>query len=484
MRVSAIRNKSSLLRKYGRIKSSKLTLSAVEAAIARVEPMKLVSNAVRSDGRRLTVSDINNKTLSYDFSSYENFYVVGAGKASVPMATGLIRVLRQGKEDDLLISGSIITPYGTAKNIPELDVIEAGHPYPDMNSVRGAKRIISILRQAKPSDLVTVLLSGGGSALMSLPAKGILLADKKYVTQSLLSSGAPIKDLNVVRMHLSKVKGGKLTLFSPWSTTFLTLVISDVIGDEIQTIASGPTYPVYNPIINAKRILSKYDIWNIDNSHMERIRHVINDGILAERNHRQNTVKSHKKMDYALIGNNAAACGAASQYLRSKKIDTLVLGSHFDGDVSEHGKWLSRLADELRSLSTPFAIVLGGETTVRLNKEGRNGTGGRNQESALHALLSLEGSSGQDVSICCVGTDGIDGNSSAAGALVTGTMLSQKSPNMKTELQKYLDNHDSSTAFTRLGSQIITGKTLTNVNDVNVICRMASSNRVSITLSS
>jgi glycerate 2-kinase len=162
----------------------------------------------------------------------------------------------------------------------------------------------------------------------------------------------------------------------------------------------------------------------------------------------------------------------------------LVLGSHFDGDVSEHGKWLSRLADELRSLSTPFAIVLGGETTVRLNKEGRNGTGGRNQESALHALLSLEGSSGQDVSICCVGTDGIDGNSSAAGALVTGTMLSQKSPNMKTELQKYLDNHDSSTAFTRLGSQIITGKTLTNVNDVNVICRMASSNRVSITLSS
>jgi glycerate 2-kinase len=476
MTNSTIRNKNSILKRYHGLTSSKFALSAVEAAITGVEPVRLISNSVSSNQGRLIVSDIRNKTLTYDLTRYDRIYIVGAGKASVPMAVGLIEVLQQTMDNSLHISGSIVTPYGTSKRIREIDVVEAGHPLPDTNSIKGTERIVSILRRAKPSDLVFVLLSGGGSALLSLPVRGITLADKRYVTNSLLSSGASIQDLNVVRMHLSQVKGGKLIRFSPLSTTFLTLVISDVIGDEIQTIASGPTYPNYTSFIDAKRILSKYDIWNVDISHMERIRKVITTGIEVGKNDHQNTFEYARKTDYAIIGNNAMACDAASQYLRSKKIDTLVLGSHFDGDAAEHGKWLSLLANGLQSLSVPFAIVLGGETTVRLNREGKNGTGGRNQEAALHALLSLETSSGQDVSICCVGTDGIDGNSMAAGALITATMASQDSPNTKEELQRYLENHDSSTAFKRLGSQIITGKTLTNVNDVNVICRLTSSN--------
>ncbi len=162
----------------------------------------------------------------------------------------------------------------------------------------------------------------------------------------------------------------------------MTLVISDVIGDEIQTIASGPTFPNDTSFIDAKRILSKYDIWNIDNSHTERIRNIITNGIEVEMKGRQNRFKYHRKADYAILGNNATACGAASGYLRSKKIDTLVLGSHFGGDVAEHGKWLSFMTNGLKSLSVPFAIVLGGETTVRLNKQGKNGTGGRNQEGS------------------------------------------------------------------------------------------------------
>jgi glycerate 2-kinase len=468
----AIRNKNSLLKRYHGIASCKFALSAVEAAITGVDPVKLMSKAVNKNRDRLYVSDIRKKTLTYDLSRYDKFYIVGAGKASVPMAVGLMNVLRQGKDNSLRISGSIITPYGTSKRIREIDVVEAGHPLPDINSIKGTERIVSILRRAKPRDLVFVLLSGGGSALLSLPMKGITLADKKYVTQSLLASGAAIQDLNVVRMHLSQVKGGKLIRFAPSSTTFLTFIISDVIGDGIQTIASGPTYANNASFIDAKRILSKYDIWNVDNSRLKRIRKAITTGIKGEENGRQHTFDYERKAEYAIIGNNATACGAASQYLRSKKIDTLVLGSHFDGDVAEHGKWLSLLANGLKSLSVPFAIVLGGETTVMLNKPGKNGTGGRNQEAALHALLSLETSSSQEVSICCVGTDGIDGNSVAAGALVTGTMVNQISPSTKEELRKYLENHDSSTAFKKLGSQIITGKTLTNVNDVNVICRL------------
>jgi glycerate 2-kinase len=473
MTNSIIRNKNSILRRYPGIASSKFTMSAVEAAIREVQPGKLISKAVKRIGGRLTVSDISNKTLTYDLWEYDKFYVVGAGKASVPMAEGLIHALRQGSVNAMQISGSIITPYGTSKKIHGIDVIEAGHPLPDTNSIRGTKRIVSILSRAKPSDLVFVLLSGGGSALLSLPIRGITLANKRYVTKSLLSTGAAIQDLNVVRMHLSQVKGGKLIRFSPWSTTFLTLIISDVIGDDVRTIASGPTYPNCASFIDAKSILSKYDIWSVDNSHMERIRRVVTDGIETEQNG-HDMVELNSKTDYAIIGNNAMACEAASQYLRSKKIDTLVLGSHFGGDVADHGKWLSHLANELKTLSASFAIVLGGETTVRLNKQGNNGTGGRNQESALHALLSLESYIGLDVSICCVGTDGIDGNSTAAGALVTGTMTNQDSCN-KNELQRYLENHDSSNAFKRLGSQVLTGKTLTNVNDLAVICRLASS---------
>ncbi len=477
MTNSTIRNKNSILKRYHGLTSAKFALSAVEAAITGVEPVKLISKAVSRNQGRLIVSDIRNKTLIYDLTKYDEFFIVGAGKASVPMAMGLLKVLQKSRDNSPHISGSIITPYGTSKMIREIDVVEAGHPLPDANSIKGTERIVSILRRAKPSDLVFVLLSGGGSALLSLPVKGITLADKRYVTHSLLSSGAAIQDMNVVRMHLSQVKGGKLIRFSPSSTTFLTLVISDVIGDEIQTIASGPTFPNYTSFIDAKRILSKYDIWNIDNSHTERIRNIITNGIEVEMKGLQNRFKYHRKADYAILGNNATACGAASGYLRSKKIDTLVLGSHFGGDVAEHGKWLSFMANGLKSLSVPFAIVLGGETTVRLNKQGKNGSGGRNQEAALHALLSLETSAGQDVSICCVGTDGVDGNSMAAGALVTGTMVSHDGPCTKEELRRYLKNHDSSAAFTKLGSQIITGKTLTNVNDVNVICRLTSSNR-------
>jgi len=471
MTRSVILNKNSILKKYHGLYSSKLALAAVEAAISGVEPVKLISNAVSWNKGKLIVSDIRNKTLRYDLANYDRFYIVGAGKASVPMAEGLIKVLQKGRNNSPHICGSIITPYGTSKKIHELEVIEAGHPLLDSNSVKGTERIIKMLRRAKPSDLVFVLLSGGGSALMSLPLRGITLADKRYVTQSLLESGATIQDLNVVRKHLSKVKGGKLIRFSPSSTTFLTLLISDVIGDGIQTIASGPTFPNYATFVDAKRILLKYDIWNANNLHLKRIRQAITEGIKLEGDHRQDTTKFHRRTEYAIIGNNATACEAASHYLRSKKIDTLVLGSHFDGDAAKHGEWLSLLANGMKSLSRPFAIVLGGETTVRLSKQGKNGTGGRNQEAALHALLSLEHSSGQDLSICCVGTDGIDGNSTAAGAMVTSTMVNHNRLDKKEQLRKYLESHDSSTAFKRLGSLIITGKTLTNVNDVNVICR-------------
>jgi glycerate 2-kinase len=477
MAISVIRNKDSLLKRCKGFPSSKFVLSAVEAAIAEVDPAKLIARSIRKKNNNLIVSDIKNRILTLNLTRYNKIYVVGAGKASVPMTIALIEILQHGRASASTVSGSIITPYGTSKKIDDVDVVEAGHPLPDVNGIKGTRHIVDILGRTEPSDLVFVLLSGGGSSLLSLPAKGITLNDKRYVTEALLSAGATIQELNVVRKHLSSVKGGKLIRYSSPGTTFLTLIVSDVIGDEIQTIASGPTFPYNSSFVNAKRVLIKYDLWHKENSHLKRIRKLITDGIEGMIADHQKHNEGNRRTEYAIIGNNSMACAAAARYLRSKKVETLVLGSHFDGDAAEHGKWLSQMANEMKFVSLPFAIVLGGETTVKLNKNGSIGTGGRNQEAALKALISLDASPMEDISICCVGTDGIDGNSLAAGALVSGTMESTGKAISMEDLRRYLEDHDSSSAFRILGSQIITGKTLTNVNDISVICRAKKLNQ-------
>ena len=188
MTVSVIRNKNSILKRCHGLTSSKFVLSAVEATIARVEPAKLISTAVNRKQGRLIVSGIRHEKMTFDLTRYDKIYIVGAGKASVPMAVGLVEALHVGKAKSLKVSGSIITPYGTSR-IPDIDVIEAGHPLPDANGIKGTKKIVNILRRAKPTDLIFVLLSGGGSALLSLPIRGITLDDKRHVTQSLLASG-------------------------------------------------------------------------------------------------------------------------------------------------------------------------------------------------------------------------------------------------------------------------------------------------------
>lgn len=470
--VCIIRNKNSITKRWKGDTSIMYSLSAAEAAINGVNLSRLLSNSVRLKGDKLSISDIRNRNLTLDLTKYGKIYLIGAGKGSVPMTSSLLAILQHKRSPPLDISGSIITPYGTSKKIDKVVVFEAGHPLPDANSIKGAKGIIGTLKRTNPSDLVFVLLSGGGSSLLSFPVKGITLHDKRHITRALLASGATIKDLNIVRKHISRVKGGKLVQYSSPGTTFLTILVSDVIGDEIQTIASGPTFTGDSSFMDAKKVLTKYDMWRTDNPPLRRIREVINNGIKIELTSPQ--IKEFRRTEYALIGNNNRACDAAACYLRSRNISTLVLGSHYGGDAAEQGKWLSQLAKELETMKMPFAVVLGGETTVRLNKGRANGIGGRNQEAALSALLSLEISPRENISICCIGTDGVDGNSAAAGAVVSAKMIRTYERFSKGYLNKFLENHDSSSAFRILGSQIFTGKTLTNVNDVNIICRLTT----------
>jgi glycerate-2-kinase len=324
----------------------------------------------------------------------------------------------------------------------------------------GMKKIIDVLGKAGQGDLVFVLISGGGSALMPMPAPGVSLHDKQRITNLLLGSGASIHEVNVVRKHLSSIKGGQLLRHVNRSCTVVSLILSDVTGDDVAAIASGPTCPDNSTFEDAQKILKKYCIKSpgtVDRHISKGARGEISD-----------TPKPgdpvFSSVHNMVIGNNAVACKSAVDYLKQRGLRAVHIGSGFDGEARDFGRFLARLSSDLAG--APFAIVAGGETTVRLDRS-RNGIGGRNQEAALACAMEL----GQDVTAAFIGTDGIDGNSKAAGALVSpkATLLAKKM-----DLQKYLDRHDSYHALKKMHSLIFTGYTGTNVNDIAIAASVKS----------
>ena len=444
-------NRRKLERFHGS-RSSRLILSTLTAATDSVRPEPLIKRAVKFSNSELTVRDIYGNVAK--LQEFDHVYIVGAGKAASGMAYALSSIL-----DNKVAAGAITVPHGTKAKIKRFLVTEASHPIPDDAGIEGTKKILSILRKADQNDLVIVLISGGGSALMPLPASGISLADKQKITSSLLRLGASIHEINSVRKHLSAVKGGQLLRHVNKSCTSLSLVLSDVIGDDLGIIASGPTYPDSSTFGDALNILRKYRIENP----VTAIEYIAK----GAKGEIEETPKPQQKLfsrtHNVLIGNNAFACKAAVGYLKKRGTYAVNLGSQFDGEAKEFGVFLARLTLGLGEKR--FAIVAGGETTVKLNTRKNNGLGGRNQEAALACLAELDR---HDIAIGCMGTDGIDGNSDAAGALISSkTILLAK----KMDLQKYLNMHDSYHAFKKLRSLIFTGFTGTNVNDIAIICQ-------------
>jgi glycerate 2-kinase len=440
------------LAKFHNGRPAKLILAALEAAIDSVGPDALVRQAVKLDGK-LSVRDIHGNTAK--FQKFDNVYVVGAGKAAGGMAGALYSILK-----NRISAGAITVPHGTRIKSRAIEVTEASHPVPDRSGVEGTKKIIDVLGKAGQGDLVFVLISGGGSALMPMPAPGVSLHDKQRITNLLLGSGASIQEVNVVRRHLSSVKGGQLLRHVDRSCTVVSLILSDVVGDDVAAIASGPTCPDNSTFKDAQKILKKYRVKSpgaVD-------RH-ISKGVKGEID---DTPKPgdpvFSRVHNMVIGNNALACKGAVDYLIQHGLHAVHLGSEFDGEARDFGRFLARLSSDLAG--APFAIVAGGETTVRLNKS-RNGTGGRNQEAALACTIEL----GQDVTVAFMGTDGIDGNSDAAGAMVSSKATFHAK---KTDLQKYLDRHDSYHALKKMHSLIFTGYTGTNVNDIAIAASVKS----------
>jgi glycerate 2-kinase len=468
MHAARIHNKVTLLRENHDVKSLHVTIDAAEAALKSVNPYLLMKNMVKITDSTMYISDVNSELTRLDLSLFESIYIVGAGKAAADMLQGLMHVLKNERK----VSDAAITiPYSTVTKKLAAYITRAGHPLPDINGVLGSKKILSVLEKATSSDIVFTLISGGGSALMSLPIEGITLQEKQKITSGLLSSGATIDEINTVRKHLSSIKGGRLAKALRKGVTLVSLILSDVVSDKIEIIASGPTAPDRSTFSDAKSILLKYKLWSRDTFASQNVRKVINSGVqkkIEETPKPQDPV--FKRVHNLIIGNNFIACKTLSSYLNTHGIRTMNLGSDFTGEAFKLGNFLYRLVNDFSRESVPYAFVFGGETTVKLR--GRlNGTGGRNQEAVLSTISRLKSWSDKDFTILCLGTDGIDGNSEAAGALLTPKVLSEIDKR-KLHVNEYLRRHDSNTLFKRVNSSVITKLTGTNVNDISIVCRL------------
>jgi len=454
--MSMIRNFSELVKNARSTRNQearKLALKALEVSIETVDPKRIVESKVKIKGETLTIDG-----FKLSLRRFKRVTVVGAGKASGAMAEALERVL-----SDRITRGLVNVLEGTKPNFhaDKIELQEASHPVPSGKNTEATEHMLELLASLSEDDLVFCLISGGGSAMMSSPAAGISLADKQEITRSLLKCGATIREINTVRKHLSKVKGGWLAK-KAYPSTLVSLIVSDVVGDPVDAIASGPTAPDPTTYVNAIKVLKKYDLWaGSPNSVRERLvkgyRSVIPDTPKSDD-------ESFKKVFNIVLGNNSLACYAAQHTLEEFGLKTLYLTSLLEGEAREAALVLASIIREIdasgRPVRRPAALIAGGETTVTVKGSGK---GGRNQEMVLSLLGKIAGMPG--VAAASIGTDGVDGPTDAAGAIVDSDSLSRAIA-IKLNPTEFLLNNDSYGFFSKTNDLIFTGPTGTNVNDL------------------
>jgi glycerate 2-kinase len=375
--------------------------------------------------------------------------VIGAGKASAAMAAALDQAW-----PDVDLSGFVVTRYGHAVRAGRIRIMEAAHPIPDDNSETAARQILAAVGGLTADDLVIAMMSGGGSSLMALPPPGMTLEDKRALNRELLRSGATIVEMNTVRKHLSGIKGGRLAA-AAHPARVVTLVISDIPGDDPALIASGPTLPDSTSAEDAKEIVSRYRL-NLTPSAWAAL-----DGCLQ-------TVQVNN-VDVQIIAAPSLALAAASEAARSVGLTPLVLGDAIEGESRELGVVMAGIARSVRShgmpVVAPAVLLSGGETTVTIGRDA-TGRGGRNTEFLLGLAIGLSGAAG--IWAIAGDTDGIGGTEDAAGALVCPDTLC-RGRGAGLNARGLLASHDSYTFFEALGDLVRTGPTLTNVNDIRAV---------------
>jgi hydroxypyruvate reductase len=423
------------------------------AALDAVEPGAAVRRYLQLDGERLHVAG-----RDYDLRNYERLLVVGAGKAGASMAGAAVDIL-EGR----VAAGAVIVKdgYVSARPPGPIQLLEARHPIPDERGVNATQHIIDLLEGAGQNDLVLCLISGGGSALLLSPYPGISLNDLQQLTRLLLNCGATINEINALRKHLDRVKGGGLArLAAP--ATIVTLILSDVVGDPLDVIASGPTVPDPTTFTEASQVLQRYGILD---QVPEAIRARLLRGLRGEV---PETPKSEdalfERVQNIVVGSNILAAQAALKQAQAEGIRPLLLTTYLQGEARQAGRTLAAVARQIAAtgqpVQPPACLVIGGETTVTVKGDG---LGGRNQEMALSAVQEMAGL--EDAVFVTLATDGSDGPTDAAGAVVTGRTLDRAlQAGMKPAA--YLERNDSYHFFSALGDLLLTGPTLTNVNDL------------------
>jgi hydroxypyruvate reductase len=427
------------------------------AALRAVDPETAIRRIVKREGSLLRIQG-----ASFDLKKVRNLWVLGAGKAAAPMGRAVEKIL--GRH---LSGGILATKYGHGLPLKTLDIVEAAHPLPDANSLVSAERILSLAKsKIQPEDLILCLLSGGASSLLVLPADGITLQDKLACTQLLLENGADIYELNAVRKHLSGIKGGGLArLLAPARIAVLTL--SDVVGDDPGTIASGPLSPDSTTFGGCMVILRKLGILDQIPPAIKKRFELGAAGQIAETPKNGDPV--FRGIESFIIGSNAQACTAAAQAARRLGYHVQVLTSRLEGDTGEAARFHMSVAGEIvsqrRPVRRPACIISGGETTVKVSGRGK---GGRNQEFTLHCVRPLACLPAPCL-VASLGTDGTDGPTDAAGAVADGSTLTRSMKVGARFLEESLSDNDSYTFFSRLGDLIVTGPTRTNVMDLHLL---------------
>ena len=433
------RNEGELISE-GNAKQRTDALRILEAGIAAVDPYRSIMDFVQVEGSKMTVAGER-----YDLAKVERVIVLGAGKAAVPMVRAVVDLLGDRAEGHANALEDA--------RIGRVEVVRATHPIPGEEGVRGSRRIMDLAASATERDLVLCLISGGGSALMPLPEEGLTLQDKMAMTELLLKCGATIQELNCVRKHISAIKGGKLARAAA-PAPLASLILSDVIGDPLDSIASGPTAPDTTSYADARGILRKYGVWDrapeAVRSHLEAARYETpkpGDPVFG-------------RVRNVLIGNNKKSQRAMVARAKELGYAAFEVGPYLLGDSREAAPRLLEQARALAGGRRPAAVVAGGETTVVVRGKGR---GGRNQEIALVSLGLLR----EGELLAAAGTDGIDGKSPAAGALADATVAA-KARSKGLLVAPFLDNNDSTAFFEAAGGLLLTGPTGTNVADVEL----------------
>ncbi len=430
-----------------------------KSGIKAVDPYAAVKRFVRLDGSRLILSPDSTAQTVLDMDRYDRVLIVGGGKATAPMAKAV-----EDLTGERIRAGIINVKYGFTQPLRFTRIVEAGHPIPDQNGVEGARAVLALLAEAGEGDLVFSLISGGGSALLPQPIAPITLAEKQEMTRKMLACGASIDEINALRKHISSSKGGQMAR-AAHPATVVNLMLSDVVGDKMDVIASGPFVPDRSTFDDVIRVLKKYDLKDIP----ETIRDHLDAGLAGRV---PETPKPgddvFRSVHNFVVGSNILALEAAAERAKALGYRTLILSSMVEGETREVALVHTAIAKEIlktgKPVSPPACVISGGETTVTIRGKG---LGGRNQEFCLAASLDLAGLEPRVV-VLSGGTDGNDGPTDAAGGVVDPFTKRRGAERGATAVD-YLQDNDAYHFLEKTGDLLITGPTHTNVMDVRLI---------------